>query len=140
MGLLARREYSTVELTAALQRKGYTPDACAAAALLLADERLLDDERYADALVRKLAGRGQGPTRIRAELADSGLPGPLIETVLESGPDFRALAADVRRRRFGPEIPAGWPERARQMRFLQYRGFTRDQISAALGPGADALD
>ena len=141
MGLLARREYSTAELTAALLRKGFHAGAVTEAVAMLTGERLLDDVRYADSLVRKLAGRGQGPTRVRAELVDSGLAETLVEAALEGGPDFRALAIDVRRRRFGTEIPSGWPERARQMRFLQYRGFTSQQISAALGgAGMEALD
>ena len=34
---------------------------------------------------------------------------------------------------FGDEPPAEWKERARQARFLQYRGFSADQVRAALG-------
>jgi regulatory protein len=41
-------------------------------------------------------------------------------------------------RRFGAEVPQDWPERARQSRFLQYRGFSNDHIASALdGSGAD---
>jgi regulatory protein len=36
-------------------------------------------------------------------------------------------------RRFGEDVPAEWKERARQARFLEYRGFTGDQIREALG-------
>jgi len=39
----------------------------------------------------------------------------------------------VRARRFGAEVPADWREKARQARFLQYRGFSADHIRSALG-------
>jgi regulatory protein len=38
----------------------------------------------------------------------------------------------VRRKRFGDEPPQDYKERARQSRFLQYRGFTSDQIRQVL--------
>jgi SOS response regulatory protein OraA/RecX len=35
-------------------------------------------------------------------------------------------------------VPKDWPGKARQMRFLQYRGFSKDHIASALGgSGAD---
>ncbi|MGC4029955.1 MAG: regulatory protein RecX [Steroidobacteraceae bacterium] len=142
IGLLARREYATGELSAVLGRKGYSREAIQAAVEELAGERLLDDVRYAASLVRVLTGRGQGPSRIRQELAAAALPAGLIESALaESGQDWAALAREVRRRKFGQELPSAWPERARQMRFLQYRGFSTDHIASALGgSGADDTD
>ncbi|HVJ29103.1 MAG TPA: RecX family transcriptional regulator [Gammaproteobacteria bacterium] len=38
----------------------------------------------------------------------------------------------MRAKRFGPELPRDYAERARQARFLQYRGFDSAQIRAAL--------
>jgi regulatory protein len=42
------------------------------------------------------------------------------------------LAREVRLKRFGPTPPENFKERARQMRFLQYRGFELTQINGAL--------
>jgi SOS response regulatory protein OraA/RecX len=40
--------------------------------------------------------------------------------------------------KFGAFLPKDWPGRARQMRFLQYQGFSTDHIASALGgSGAD---
>jgi len=47
-------------------------------------------------------------------------------------PDFLALARGVRARKFGPGVPQDRKERARQARFLQYRGFSTDHIRAVL--------
>jgi regulatory protein len=138
IGLLARREHASAELAAALARKGYAAEAIAAAVSRLREERLLDDSRYAEGLVRMLTRRGQGPVRIRQALAEAGITGAGIEAALAAATDFRALAGEVRRRRFGGDLPAEWSEKARQMRFLQYRGFSTDQITAALaGSGGD---
>jgi regulatory protein len=133
IALLGRREYARGELAAALQRKGYAPQIVAETLSELDGEGLLNDTRYAESLVRQLMGRGQGPVRIRQALQEAGISADLIASVVEAGGDFHALAADTRRRRFGAESPSDWPERARQMRFLQYRGFSKDHIASALG-------
>jgi regulatory protein len=133
LALLARREYARGELAAALQRKGYAQEVVAEALSELAGEGLLNDARYAESLVRQLAGRGQGPVRIRQALHEAGISADLIAVAMDAGGDWHALATDTRRRRFGAEPPSDWPERARQMRFLQYRGFSKDHIASALG-------
>jgi regulatory protein len=135
---VARREHSTAEASAALLRKGYDADVVAATVAELQQERLLDDARYAESLVRMLTGRGQGPQRVRHALLAAGISAEGAAAALESAPDWSLLAADVRRRKFGLRIPTDWPGRARQMRFLQYRGFSKDHIASALGgSGAD---
>ena len=138
IGLLGRREYARGELAAALQRKGFEPATLAEVLSELAGEGLLDDNRYAESLVRQLAGKGQGPARVRQALLEAGIAAELIAAVLDAGPDWQQLAAEARQRKFGAAKPKGWPERARQMRFLQYRGFSTDHIRSALGSsGAD---
>ena len=133
LGLLARRDYFSAELTRKLRERGFEAQAAADALEALAAERLLDDARTVERFVAYRAGRGQGPLRITLDLKALGVPAELIGPALESGPDWRALARDVRRRRFGAAAPADWNERARQARFLQYRGFSSDDIRAATG-------
>jgi regulatory protein len=100
---------------------------------------MLDDARYGESLVRMLTGRGQGPYRVRQALLEAGLAEDAVATALATAPDWLLLAADVRQRKFGADQPQDWPERARQMRFLQYRGFSKDHIASALGgSGADS--
>src|SRR5690606_7949879 len=140
--LLTRREYASAELKVALTRKGYAAPIVDEVVAELVGERLLDDERYAEALVRQLANRGQGPARIRQELTAAGIAPDRAARALESGPDWPALAREVRLRKFGAEVPGDWPSRARQMRFLQYRGFSNDHIGSCLGdsPGVPDSD
>ena len=131
--LLARRDWLTGELSAKLQAAGAEPQAIAGVLAELVGERLLDDARYAERYVASRAERGQGPLRIAADLASLGAPRELIEAVVASGPDWRAVADTARRRKFGAEPPDSWAEKARQARFLQYRGFSSDHIRAATG-------
>jgi len=128
---LARRDYATPELAAKLTALGYTPEAVEGALEQLRADRALDDERYCSRYVSYQANRGQGPVRIRHDLAAVGLPATLIDPALE-GEDWRQHCRDVRRRRFGPEPPADWKEKGRQSKFLQYRGFSSDHIRFAL--------
>jgi regulatory protein len=131
--LLARRDWLTGEMSARLQESGCEPQAVAGVVAELVRERLLDDGRYAERYVASRAERGQGPMRIAADLASLGAPRDVIEAALESGPDWRTVAGTVRRRKFGAAPPDSWAERARQARFLQYRGFSSDHIRAATG-------
>ena len=84
-------------------------------------------------LLRARIGRGFGPVRIRAELRDRGVEDEVIARILQAPEDgWPAHAERVRRGRFGAEIPPGPGDRARQVRFLQYRGFTGEQIGRIL--------
>jgi regulatory protein len=136
VALLARRDFASVALCERLTAKGFAASAAQEVVAELQREGLLNDERYAQNYVTYHAGRGQGPLRIGAELRRQGLPATLIEAALAQGPDWTALARRVRAARFG-EPPSSWPERARQARFLQYRGFSSDHIRAATGADAD---
>jgi regulatory protein len=135
--LLARRDLPSGELRERLTQHGFAAEAAAAALAALTAEGALNDERYAHNYVAYQAGRSRGPIRIGADLRARGLPQELIETALEGGPDWHAAAAVARARRFGKAAPASWREKARQARFLQYRGFSADHIRAATGADPD---
>ena len=103
----------------------------------LTAEGVLNDERYAQNYVAYHAARGHGPVRIAAELRRRALAAAVVDAALGGGPDWTALARKARSARFGRQPPAGWAERARQARFLQYRGFSSDHIRAATGADPD---
>jgi regulatory protein len=131
--LLARREYARVELERRLTGRGLPHPVVAEVLDALVAENLLSDERFAESFVRARADRGHGPTRIRRELAERGVAGELAdEAIAGAETDWRSLASRVRIKRFGTAVPPDFPGRARQMRFLHYRGFTEAQIRAAL--------
>ena len=131
MDLLARREHSHFELEQKLASRGMHGDVIRAVLHELDGDGLLDDQRFAGSFVSHRTGKGQGPVRILADLKQRGIQGDGVAILLE-GHDWLALARDVRLRKFGSEIPGEFSERARQARFLTYRGFTSEQAMAAL--------
>ena len=137
LDLLARREHSRLELERKLAARGFEPDLISEALDQLGRENLQSDARFAASFVQARAARGQGPVRIRMELAERGVGG--ADTYLRAaGLDWAALARETRIKRFGKAVPGDFKEKARQMRFLQYRGFSHDQITAALEFGDDS--
>jgi regulatory protein len=134
---LARRDFASGELHRKLTNQGYAEEPVTDTVEDLVSGGVLNDARYAENYVSYRAGRGEGPLRIESELKEFGLSGELIQAALVAGPDWKALARQVRMRRFGPEVPETWPQKAKQGRVLQYRGFSSDHIRAALGPDFD---
>ena len=135
--LLARRDFASAELRAKLRSQGFDEGVAGEVIAGLAARGVLDDRRFAENYVNWHAGRGQGPIRIAVDLRRHGLPEGLIDAALGSGPDWQALARRVRTAKFGRQPPASWADRARQARFLQYRGFSSDHIRAATGADPD---
>ena len=138
MDYLARREHGRAELVAKLEKAGFEPEISQETVALLVDDGLQSDERYAEAHIASRIRQGKGPVRIRAELRERGLAGSLIETALDAaGADWYRLAREVRRNKFGERLPAEFRDKAKQMRFLQYRGFESDQVQAAVSTADD---
>jgi regulatory protein len=136
MDLLSRREHSREELRRKLTAREVPAEEIETALDRLVKEGLASDDRFAEAFVSSRLRRGQGPQRIRRELETRGVDPGLAEAELADA-DWTASARAVREKKFGPDLPGDFQERARQARFLQYRGFTGEQIRQALGGAGD---
>jgi regulatory protein len=138
MDLLARREHGRVELTRKLRSRGAADELIEVALDRLAEEGLLSEARYLEAFVSYRARAGYGPLRIREELTQRGLARSDIEHALrDSGIDWREQLEDTWRRKFAGELPTDARERARQGRFLSYRGYPLDLIGRLLRGALD---
>jgi len=138
LALLAGRDFGRCELAGRLTARGYPPSLVESVLAELVADRSLSEERFVGQFVSQHAARGRGPMRIRTELRERGVDAAAIDEALEAAEaDWTECARAARRRRFGAVPPADWRERAKQARFLQYRGFSSEQIRAALGPGDD---
>ena len=133
MDLLARREHGRVELTRKLRKRGACPDMIDIALDRLTEEGLLSESRYLESYINYRAGSGYGPLRIREELGQRGLSrGDIEEALRESGFNWQEQLEDTWRRKFAGKLPEDAKERARQGRFLSYRGYTMDMIGRVL--------
>ena len=139
MDLLARREHSRLELERKLLARSYSQAPIDQVLDALESEGLLAEGRFVESFIRSRVSKGQGPTRIRAELLQRGIEESAAQAGLqEANLDWASLAAQAWQKRFGPHAPGDFKERARQARFLQYRGFEMEQINAALDVAADS--
>ncbi len=132
MDFLARREYGQTELIKKLADKGYVRRLVEQSITRLTEQGLQSDDRFAGAFVQSRINQGKGPVRIRLDLSQRGVSNAVIEMTLEaSAADWHRLAREVRERKFGRGEPADFKAKAKQMRFLQYRGFEQDHIQSA---------
>lgn len=117
---LARRDRSSADLIAYLERRGSAPDAAAAAVERLRDAGYVDDARYAVARAENLAARGFGDAAVRFELERDGVGADEIDA---------AVAALL-------------PERERAVALLQAAKtpLTALRRLAAKGFGAESLE
>ena len=140
MDLLARREHGRVELTRKLRQRGAPPEIIDQALDRLTEEGLLSEQRYLESFISYRARSGYGPVRIREELGQRGLQRADIEQALrESGLDWQGQLRDVWQRKYAGRLPAEPKERAQQMRFLSYRGYSMEMIGRLLS-GRDLDD
>ncbi|MCJ7593000.1 MAG: recombination regulator RecX [Woeseiaceae bacterium] len=132
MDFLARREYGQTELIRKLADRGYDRSVAEQAVIKLTAEGLQSDQRFAESFVQSRINQGKGPVRIRLDLGQRGLTDAVIENAIEqSEADWQDLAREVRRRKFSAAKPLDFKSKAKQMQFLQYRGFEQDHVQAA---------
>ncbi len=133
--LLARREHSRAELAKKLQAHSWPEDDLEALLDDLSRRKLLSDERYAESRAHALS-RKFGAARIAHELRARGLDKDLADKASKTARITELeRAREVWRRKFR-NAPKTREERAKQMRFLQSRGFSFDAIRSVVA-GAD---
>lgn len=138
MDILARREHTVAELREKLRARGFDEPAIESTLAALLEEGLLSEARFVESFIGSYARRGKGPVWIRAELERRGIPSAAIaEALAASDTDWQQAARDARHKRFGLKPPADARDRARQLRFLQGRGFTAEQARGAFAGGDD---
>ena len=131
--LLTRRDHSRAELKARLAADAESEDVLEAVLDALQSEHLLSDHRFAS---QRVASRGAryGNARLQQELRRQGVTDDDIAAALPEAGDETERCRAVWQRKFG-ETPSSPQERAKQMRFLQYRGFSGEAIQRVLRGG-----
>lgn len=129
---LTRREHSRAELARKLRAKGFDSDEISQTLDTLAQDGYLSDQRFTENYIRYRLNSGRGPVNIVQELLTKGVSQALVDAQMLAYTDVWGEQANlVRQKKFGAARPAAFVEKAKQMRFLQYRGFTPAQINQA---------
>lgn len=136
-----RRERTVAEVRAQLERKGISDEPAEQAVQTLVEQRLLDDERFAELFVTDKRELEQwGADRIRRGLLARGIDRELAERALAGGdgnegdPDpvsEHDRAVELLRRRF-PAPPAQRRERDRALGVLLRKGYDPELALDAL--------
>ena len=122
-----------MELERKLGARGFESDLIAEVLDALERERLLSTHRFAEQFVHQRSARGHGPLKILHELRQRGVDEAIASEFVEpSDPAWTTSARRALCKRFGERPPAGFRDRAKQSRFLEQRGFSREQIRRAL--------
>jgi regulatory protein len=139
LGALARREYSRVELEKKLARKTDDPDALRTLLDEFEANGWLSDERFATSNARHREGRFS-QRYIVQDLKQKGVGGDTAQAAVDAlEQDDYATALALWKQRFG-KAPADQKEKARQVRFLQSRGFALGVVFRILKEAGAAGD
>jgi regulatory protein len=134
MNYLARREHSHDELFRKLKQKKFAETEIYLVLDKLTQEGLLSHTRFIENYIHFRLEKGFGPLRIQAELIKRGLSQEFIEQHLKISDNlWIAVVRKLWQKRFKGIVAQDFKERGRQVRFLQYRGFTQEQIEEVLG-------
>ncbi len=121
--LLAKRDYASGEIKRCLKRYSSDEDSINSVMDRLISHHYLDDSRLIEKEIKKQLAKRHGPSRIKQELRQKGLELLAIEQALEElDVDWFELAEELRIKKFGDELPTDPKEKAKQIRYLQYRG------------------
>ncbi len=127
---LARREHSRAELQAKLAPHAESAEELEEVLNTLQGEHFLSDQRFATQRISARAGR-YGNTRLKHELQRTGVSEDEIAAALPEAGDETERCRAVWAKKFGA-LPTSAEERGKQMRFLQYRGFSGESIRRVL--------
>jgi regulatory protein len=135
--MLGRRELSEKQVRQRLARKEYDQDEIDEAVARLREERAINDQRVAEAIVRTETGiRKRGRVRVRMQLERAGIAKETakaaIDRVFEAVDDAALLESSLRKRLRGRETIADEREFARLFRYLIGQGFESDRVMKAL--------
>lgn len=138
--LLAMREHGAKEMVCKLNQKfahlslENLPILVDFVVLKCQENNSLSDERYIESYVRNALKKGQGFYKIKQSLQQKTDEEDLIVAYLDIGDtEWNLLAKQVLQKKYGDDFKQSTPkEQAKQMRFLQSRGFSQEQIWASL--------
>ncbi|AXI02195.1 regulatory protein RecX [Aquirhabdus parva] len=137
--MLGRREYSEQEFRNKLLELEANPEEVAELVQEFKTYNYQSDQRMAQMIVRANIRKGRGPARVKQTLRERHVNLELAtEDMIET--DWLALARALRIKKFGVELPTEPKEKARQLRFLQYRGFDGQTCSKAVMNSASEED
>jgi len=127
--LLSRREHSYKELMNKLKLREHSENEITPVLEYLIEKDYLSEERFAECLFRTRMNKGYGWRSIKSELAQKGVCSSIIiELNKNQQIDWYLQAELAYNKRFGESDIKDQKDKAKRIRFMQYRGFSSDEI------------
>jgi regulatory protein len=118
-------------------KKGFEVDCVSIVLEDLRDGDLQSDYRFSEGYIRYRGRRGFGPKRISLDLEKRGVSDAVISKAFAIAEvDFYETAASTFSKKFSTKATS-LAEKARQRRFMEYRGFFSEHVKYALGNGIE---
>lgn len=127
--LLSRREHSAFEIRDKLLKRDFDSEEIDRVIIELQQGGWLSDERFAEAYIRMRQLKGFGPVRIAMELNERGVKEHIVDDYLHADDDsWRQTLEQQYRKKYKDKPIDDYNDKAKRIRFLQYRGFALDVI------------
>lgn len=131
--LLSKREHSVAEIIQKLSQQEFSTSDIHTVLDKFVENGIQSDARFTFHFVRNCMMKGQGLSRVKQALKVHNIDSSMLHEALdELEIDWYSRAYEVKCKKFGEEVETDWQKKQKQMRFLQYRGFSQDQISFAI--------
>lgn len=132
LNLLGRRAYSAMQLKRKLAERGYSADEAESALQFVTEQGWLNDEVYAEQLIRSRISAGYGPAYIREYLKGKGIEAQLTAQLLaqEHWKWWEAIEKAYHKKY--RSFPEDWAQQRKCSAYLYRRGFTADLIRELL--------
>ena len=129
--VLTRKEYAKAELIEKLSL--YAEDRNEVLELVeeLARENYQSDQRVAETMLSSQKRKGKGPNQIKMKLKNKKIDTALIADELKET-DWIQQAYELKVKKYGTDVTKDPKIKAKQIRFLMYRGFEIDAIMKAV--------
>ncbi|ANF81658.1 RecX family transcriptional regulator [Acinetobacter sp. NCu2D-2] len=129
--VLTRKEYAKAELIEKLCL--YAEDRNEVLELVdeLSRENYQSDQRVAETMLSSQKRKGKGPNQIKMKLKSKKIDTALIAEELKET-DWVQQAYELKVKKYGVEVSRDPKIKAKQIRFLMYRGFEMDAIIKAI--------
>ncbi|ENW51623.1 recombination regulator RecX [Acinetobacter baumannii] len=129
--LLTRRDYSKAELIEKLARYAQNIEEVKQLVEVLSEQNYQSDQRVAEQMLASQIRKGKGPKRIQQALKIKQIENDLIADEIQEI-DWVEQAYQLKVKKFGEAVEKDPKLKAKQIRFLQYRGFDLDVILKAI--------
>ena len=127
--LLSRREHSAFEIRDKLHKRDFDEAEIEQAIIELQQGDWLSDERFTEAYIRMRQLKGFGPIRISIELNERGVNESIVDHYLQSSDEsWQQTLEQQYQKKYRNRSIEDYNDKAKRIRFLQYRGFALDLI------------